>query len=217
MIKDYTMKEQTKERVTDFNIFKGNFGTKLIFFNKNMSEKDFPEFIRTKGLACVPLTRKHTITIRKIVGVVKQSFFDIGAPDFLIWDIKDRGEYYFCEFKTKNDTIRREQIIWMYNHQDYPTAFAIYFNEGQIVEKGLENIFVNNILEYENKQRGKREILDKKNHILSLYADLHPEIIGKKLTPHIMAREDGDIEVYYTGEIPKEVNDKWDEIDLKNG
>ena len=67
-------------------------------------------------------TLKDTLIFEGIISILNRKDFWIGKPDFLIWN---NEELYFCEFKSRRDTLRLNQIEWMEKFSMLPIAIAM--------------------------------------------------------------------------------------------
>ena len=115
---------------------------KIIPIKENIKEKDFEEWLLKRGYNGM---RFNSVNLNKIKAIIKRIavdynesslgmifeekdipdfcifFENLGKPDFFIWKNK---EFYFCEFKTKNDSLRPDQMDWIMNHPDFPILIA---------------------------------------------------------------------------------------------
>lgn len=72
--------------------------------------------------------KKYKETFNKIllfeglISILNWKGFWIGSPDYIIWN---EEELYFCEFKSKNDNFRLNQIDWFEKYDMFPTAIAL--------------------------------------------------------------------------------------------
>ena len=64
----------------------------------------------------------NTLLFEGMIGILNRKEFWIGSPDFLILN---NDELYFCEFKSKNDIFRLNQIKWFEKFNMLPCAIAL--------------------------------------------------------------------------------------------
>lgn len=112
---------------------------KVMIIQKEMKEKDFPEYIKSKSFGCIRLTsrnlKKIISTIRELGNYVKNINFNhyfiqydlkecikVGSPDFFIYNQK---KFFLCEFKSNNDSLNIKQIIWFEQHKNLPLLLAL--------------------------------------------------------------------------------------------
>ena len=66
-------------------------------------------------------TLNDTLLFEGVISILNRRQFWIGSPDFIIWNEK---ELYFCEFKSKHDEFRLNQLEWFERFDMLPTAIA---------------------------------------------------------------------------------------------
>jgi len=62
-----------------------------------------------------------TLLFEGVISILNWKEFWKGSPDFIIWNEK---EIYFCEFKSKQDSFRLNQLDWFERFDMLPTAIA---------------------------------------------------------------------------------------------
>jgi len=180
----------------------------LIPIYKKIKEKDFPEYIKNNlNYNCVKFINKNFKLIKNIIlktkliedDIIEENDYHLnmlfkytqkGKPDFFIWNNKD---FFFCEFKTENDSISHDQFNWYISHADYPIALAFVTDESD-----TKNLF--NWLNV--KQIKAITILHKlEEKATNLYVKENPKILNTHLCKHT-----DKYGTYYLGQIPKELS-----------
>jgi hypothetical protein len=114
---------------------------KLIQIEEDIKQDQFPEYMIKKGWNCLRLIKKNYKIIDTIVNKIKEDSWNscsirkmrnLGKPDFFI---HKNGRFYFCEFKSRTDIIRPEQLSWMMDHIDYPKAIAFVYLKKRKINK----------------------------------------------------------------------------------
>jgi len=137
----------------------------LLPVKKDIKEKEFPIYLRQKGWRCLKFTHKNIKAIRKIIISISNKLSNFwaadlnfkfkikGKPDFFVYK-KDR--YYFCEFKSKVDSLHIQQLSWMSTHINFPKMIAFVCNDKDIfkldIEKDNTNTVITNFIKRNTKK-----------------------------------------------------------------
>ena len=139
----------------------------ILVIEEDLKELGFEDYIKRRGFKCIKLVKNNEKEIEKELRRIRDinkkyweiedfiSFelkycFKNGSPDFFIYK---EDCFYICEFKSKNDNLRVNQIIWIKENPDIPILIAICNPKNPL--KDFKN------LEFETKHPFKNEELKK--------------------------------------------------------
>ena len=122
---------------------------KTIPILENIEEKEFPEYIKNKEYSCLKFIKKNKSKIKQITKFKIDCEF-LGSPDFFIWKEK---KYWFCEFKSRNDSLRNAQLCWFFNNPKLPKAIAFVLSNNKNYKE---------ILKRKRKNKDKDELKRKR-------------------------------------------------------
>lgn len=60
--------------------------------------------------------------LKEILDLYFKDLFKIGSPDFILYN---KRTFYFCEFKSRADSLTTQQLYWFYTHKGWPLLIAI--------------------------------------------------------------------------------------------
>lgn len=174
---------------------------KIFKIYDNIKEKDFPNYIKIKGYNCLKFCKHNINKIIQIVGF-EFEYKDKGKPDFFIY--KNKKCFFFCEFKSKNNSLEYVQLEWFISHKKFPNALAIVCNN--IKKYKLKSIKKGTKIEEDEEETEEEkemwEEINKAHRIRNKITDEYCE----KHHPKKMYRDKNG---WWFGTIPKEVIILW--------
>ena len=178
---------------------------KIMKIYENITEKDFPKYLKNLGYSCKKIKYSNHKSIEKSL----RANFNCskGMPDFYVYNKKEK---FLCEFKSLIDSWQPHQIEWAMNNSNIPLTLALVLPEKDRKDLNEKNntLIIDTKSEEENK---KIERIHKiQNKILISYVHKHPEIINKELFRNFESEKES-----YFGMIPLEVSKKWKEVKNK--
>lgn len=136
---------------------------------EDIKEKDFPEFILSKGYNCIRFSIRNKRKIKEITHYNLTLDYDsLGHPDFFIWKGK---QYWFCEFKSKGDKLSNCQLCWLASHKEFPKAIAFVMSNPN---KYFESLPKKKTEEEKAKERKNRIRWNKWDKIVNDYCKKYP-------------------------------------------
>ena len=114
---------------------------KLIRITEDIKEEDFPKIIKKYNFRALKFKKTN---LKKIENKIRKmdnnvlfslSYRELGKPDFFIWN---DDEYYFCEFKSKTDSLSIQQIEWFSIHKYLRKALAFVSLEKEKTDFQIE-------------------------------------------------------------------------------
>ncbi|KKN57994.1 hypothetical protein LCGC14_0556520 [marine sediment metagenome] len=107
---------------------------------KKLNEGGYKKYMENKGYKCIKLSRanresiihsfkylrdyyNHWAEINDFLDFKLEKCFKVGSPDFLIID--RIGNYWLCEFKSKNDFLSVNQLSWLKRNEELPIEITI--------------------------------------------------------------------------------------------
>jgi len=119
---------------------------KVIMVPKHIVEKDFLEYMkRNHNIDGIKFNKSNLYKIGNIMSKMDDYAFEWGdyqsttskifralgkgSPDFLLYTNKN---FLLCEFKSHNDSLSPNQILWFDAHSDLPLAIVIAGNPDNV-------------------------------------------------------------------------------------